>query len=82
MFQVKLRKLRCVVKTGNESGKVGCNLQGVRFASWVHRLLLEGCEYDENLIIITDFSFFMGAPAPPMVYIDLPLPVKDIGALL
>ena len=40
---------------------------------WVHIILLQGCIYSENLIIIIVFSFFVGAPAPIANYIASPL---------
>jgi hypothetical protein len=46
---------------------------GGALALWVYKILLYGCEYSENLIIIT-----VGAPAPNTLYIDPPMDIVTI----
>jgi len=44
----------------SRSGGARTNLREVRYACGVHIILLQGCIYGENLIILTIFSYFRG----------------------
>ena len=66
--------VQCCIVKGKEAQKAGQGRshRGCAYLK-VHMILSYRCVYGKNFIIITVLWYFLGAPAPYMVYIDLPM---------